>query len=148
ELLHMTVYHIRSEEIAKDLDLRNKLLSGEIPRFTTEEHYARKDGSIAWILRTLSLARNAVRDPEYFISVIDDITDRKQMELELKDGRQRLQAAIAASGTATFRWDLLTNEWRWDENMACLFGLGPSQDLEDFDDVLAAVVAEDRKELI
>jgi hypothetical protein len=39
-----------------------------------------------------------VRTPQYFIAVIDDITDRKQMEQELKDGRQRLEAAIAASG--------------------------------------------------
>lgn len=148
ELLRMTVSDLRSEEIAKNHDLRNKLLSGETPRFTAEEHYARKDGSTAWILRTLSLTRNGVRTPQYFIAVIDDITDRKQMEQELKDGRQRLEAAIAASGVATFRWDLLTDEWRWDENMAPLFGLAPGQTLKDFNDVLGAVVPEDRNELI
>ena len=148
ELLRMTVSDIRCEEIAKELDPHNKLLSGEIPRFTTEKRYARKDGSTAWILRTLSLARNGLLAPQYFIAVIDDITDRKQMEQELKDGTQRLEAAIAASGTATFRWDLLTNEWRWDRNMGPLFGLAPGQALKDFDDVLAAVVTEDRDVLI
>ncbi|HTM38523.1 MAG TPA: PAS domain S-box protein [Terriglobales bacterium] len=148
ELLRMGVSEIRTGETTKDLDLRNRLLSGEIPRFTTEERYARKDGSIAWVLRTLSLARNGLLAPQYFIAVIDDITDRKQMEQELKDGRQRLEAAIAASGTATFRWDLLTDEWSWDENMARLFGLAPGQALKSFDDVLSAVVAEDRNELI
>jgi len=148
ELLRMTMSEIRSEEIAKDLDLHNNLLSGEIPRFATEKRYVRKDGSTAWILRTLSLARNGLLAPQYFIAVIDDITDRKQMEQELKDRTQRLEAAIAASGAATFRWGLLTNEWRWDENMARLVGLPPGQTLKDFNDVLGAVVAEDRNELI
>lgn len=148
ELLQMHVSDLCTEGFAKELDLRKNLLSGEIPRFTTEERYTRKDGSIAWVLRTLSLARNGVLIPQYFISVIEDITDLKRMEQELIKGRQRLEAAIAASGTATFRWDLLTNEWHWDKNITRLLGLAPGQVLNNFDDLLGVVVAEDRDTLI
>jgi PAS domain S-box-containing protein len=38
---------------------------------------------------------------------------------------ERLCAALLASGTGTFYWDLQTNEVDWDEGMERLFGLAP-----------------------
>ena len=41
------------------------------------------------------------------------------------NAEERLRAALLASGTGTFYWDLQTNEVDWDEGMVRLFGLAP-----------------------
>ena len=41
------------------------------------------------------------------------------------NAEERLRAALLASGTGTFYWDLQTNEVDWDEGMERLFGLAP-----------------------
>jgi PAS domain S-box-containing protein len=40
---------------------------------------------------------------------------------------ERLRAALQASGTGTFYWDLRTSEVDWDEGMERLFGLAPGR---------------------
>lgn len=66
-----------------DLDLRHvrRMLAGEISEYFIEKRYIRKDRSRVWIELTVSLVRNPKGDPDYFISVVEDITERKLREL-------------------------------------------------------------------
>jgi diguanylate cyclase (GGDEF)-like protein/PAS domain S-box-containing protein len=59
---------------------RQQLLRGETEAVTVQKRYLRKDGSVIWVNRTFSLARNEVGEPLYFISVVEDITARKEIE--------------------------------------------------------------------
>lgn len=59
---------------------RQQLLKGEIDSITVERRFVRKDGSVFWARRTLSLARDAAGDPLYFVGVSEDITERKERE--------------------------------------------------------------------
>jgi signal transduction histidine kinase len=45
-----------------------------------EKRYIRKDTSIVWINLTVSLVSEHQGKPKYFISIIEDITERKQLE--------------------------------------------------------------------
>ena len=71
---------------AKDLELDSRsisrVLNGEIPTYSIEKRYIRKDGSIIWINQTVSIVFRAADDPAYFISVIEDISERKKTEEE------------------------------------------------------------------
>lgn len=49
-----------------------------------EKRYIHKDGSQVWINLTVSLVRHLSGEPQYFISVVEDIRDRKQTEKALK----------------------------------------------------------------
>jgi diguanylate cyclase (GGDEF)-like protein len=42
--------------------------------------YVRKDGSLLWVNRTISLARDGAGEPLYFIRVIEDVSERKQTQ--------------------------------------------------------------------
>jgi len=55
---------------------REKMLSGEIKTFSSERMFVRGDGSSVWVNRTVSLVRDASGKPEYFIRIIEDITER------------------------------------------------------------------------
>ncbi len=91
ELAERTVQDITyPEDVAPDLTSIQQLLDGELPTYSMEKRYIHKDGSPVWVYLTVSLVRARQRqsgrrntslgEPKYFISVIEDINARKQLE--------------------------------------------------------------------
>jgi PAS domain S-box-containing protein len=73
-------------DLAQDLDLVQQLLNGDINEYTLEKRYIHKQGHHIWVCLTVSLVRETavageIGTPRYFISAIQDITDRKHLEL-------------------------------------------------------------------
>ncbi len=69
-----------------------RLLAGEVGTFSMEKRYIRKDGSAVWTNLTASLVREASSgEPKYFIAVIEDISDRKQIENALRESEERFR---------------------------------------------------------
>lgn len=62
-----------------------QLLAGEIDSLLAEKRYVRKDGTVIWGNRTVSLVRDSHGAPAYFLRVIEDITERKRLEAELRE---------------------------------------------------------------
>jgi PAS domain S-box-containing protein len=73
-----------------------------------------------------------------------EVAERRQAQADLQENRERLQAALAASGTGTFRWDLRTDALDWDESLDRLFGLSPGETARSLDQFLQLVHPEDR----
>ena len=75
------------------------------------------------------LNRSLVRDrdnvPQYFIAVVEDITERIDAERALRDSEQRLTLAQSAAHLGVCEWDLSTNAFAHSEEYARLFGLAP-----------------------
>ena len=68
------------EDRDKGRQSRQLMWDGKLRNFIEEKRYVRKDGSVLWTSRTVSLARDAGGNPMYFIRVIEDITERKEIE--------------------------------------------------------------------
>ena len=68
-----------------DLDLENvrKMLASEIDTYQMEKRYFHKNGSIVWVLLSVSLVRTESGEPLFFISQIQDITRQKTSEQQL-----------------------------------------------------------------
>ncbi|BAY10495.1 signal transduction histidine kinase [Calothrix sp. NIES-2098] len=66
------------DDMEASLKYVEQVLIGDIPTFSLEKRYLRKDGSIVWINVTVSLVRESSGTPKYFIAVIEDISDRKR----------------------------------------------------------------------
>ncbi|RYY41670.1 MAG: PAS domain S-box protein [Chitinophagaceae bacterium] len=86
--------------------------------------------------------------PPRFAGVVQDISSWKESAYWLSEGRQRLEAALTASGTGTFRWNIQTNALSWDENLDRLFGLAPGQTVRSLDSFIECVHPEDRSAVI
>lgn len=71
------------EDLDADVDYARQLLAGERNSYQMEKRYVRKDGSIAWVLLTGSLARKPSGEPRVFIAQVQDIAALKQAESEL-----------------------------------------------------------------
>jgi two-component system, sporulation sensor kinase E len=146
ELARLTYHdltHPEDQELENQLGYAN-LIAGKVQRYSLEKRCIRKDGRIAWTYVKGSLMRDAAGKPLYVIAVIEDITARKQAEEELAEGKERLQAALDASTTGTFRWDIHSNNLGSDRNLDRLFGLSAEQTIGSLDRFIAMIHPDDR----
>ncbi len=61
-----------------------QLAQGEIPSFSVEKRYRRKDGRIIWGNVFVTLIRDQHGEPRFTLGMVKDITERKQAEEELR----------------------------------------------------------------
>ncbi len=85
ELLSLTFQKItHPEDLDTDLEQLRLLSAGEVRTYQTEKRYLHKDGSVVWIMLSVSLVSNASGEPLYFLSQIQDITGRKELDRRLE----------------------------------------------------------------
>jgi len=85
EILSKTFQNItHPDDLDEDLDYVSKMLNQEIPKYSMEKRYYHKNGSIVWVNLTVALIFKPSGEPKYFISVIEDITDKKAREKEIQ----------------------------------------------------------------
>ncbi|MGK7875030.1 MAG: PAS domain S-box protein [Xenococcaceae cyanobacterium] len=85
-------------------EYRRSLLAGEIETYSLQERYIRSDSSVVWVNVTKSLMRSEEGEPQYFIKVVEDISDRKQAEENLQY-RIELEQIIANISTHFINMD-------------------------------------------
>src|SRR3984893_7133248 len=84
ELLERTFQDItHPDDLEEDLENVRKMLAGEIDTYQMEKRYYHKNGSIVWILLSVSLVRTKSGEPLFFIGQIQDITRQKKSEEQL-----------------------------------------------------------------
>ncbi len=81
-----TLSHPEDVELGKDQ--RARLFAGEIPMYSVEKRYVRKDGRIVWLSVTISTVRNDAGAIAYAIALIEDISWRKEAEARLHEQQE------------------------------------------------------------
>jgi PAS domain S-box-containing protein len=124
ELMTKTFADItHQDDLEQDLGALRRMLAGEVDTYFREKRYYRKDGSIVWANLTSSLVRKADGAPDYFVSLIEDISARKRAEEKLREREERLSLASWASGLGVFEWDVQADRAVWEnERMYEIFG--------------------------
>ena len=72
------------DDLAADLALVARLRAGEIRTYTLEKRYLHRQGQVVWINLTVALVRRADGAPDYFVSVVEDISARHRAEEALR----------------------------------------------------------------
>jgi PAS domain S-box-containing protein len=83
------------EDIQPGRQLAQSLLEGTM-RFTGDKRYIHKNGDILWVSRTASIIRNEQGEPQHFLLMVEDISERKAADAALETSRRELQAALDA----------------------------------------------------
>ncbi len=84
------------DDLAANLALFAPLMRGELPSFVMEKRFFRKDGTTVWTYLTVSLQRDAAGQPAYCIAIVQDISERKRLEAELRRAILTAEAANRA----------------------------------------------------
>lgn len=85
ELLKLSFQDItHPDDLKADLEYVSQMLAGSIKTYQLEKRYLHKSSEIVWINLTVSLVCNKDGSPKYFISVVEDISARKQVDLSLR----------------------------------------------------------------
>ena len=83
ELLNLSFQDItHPNDLDQDVEQTRRLLRGESDTYSMEKRYYRKDGELIWINLTVSLVRREKGEPRWFVSVIEEITERKKLQAE------------------------------------------------------------------
>jgi PAS domain S-box-containing protein len=123
ELLEIRFQDItHPDDLGPDLAYVRQLLAGAIPNFSMQKRYIRKDGQIEWVNLTVALVRRPDGEPDYFISVVEDITGRKLAEKRLHESEDRFRTLVETADDAIILMDMDLN--RIYENEASWAGLG------------------------
>ena len=71
-------------------------MRGELPTFTMEKRFFHKDGSMVSTYLTASLQRDEAGKPAYAIVMVQDISELKRLEGELRRAKESAEAANRA----------------------------------------------------
>lgn len=96
ELLAITFGDItHPDDLEKDWALAQRVLAGEVPNFTMEKRYIRKDGSSVWVEITVSLLHGEDGEPLHFLAAVADISKRKAAQEALREADRRKNVFLA-----------------------------------------------------
>jgi PAS domain S-box-containing protein len=71
-----------------------RLVAGETEQYIDEKRYVRKDGSLVWVKLTATAVRGSDGAVKYLVSIIEDISARKDAEARLRASEDRLRALL------------------------------------------------------
>ncbi|MEA5601997.1 PAS domain S-box protein [Nostoc sp. UHCC 0252] len=95
ELQFLTFQDItHPDDINADLKYFDNILADNIQTYSMEKRYFRKDTSIVWVNLTVSLMREPSGEPRYFISLVEDISERQAALRDRKQWEEQMQASL------------------------------------------------------
>ena len=80
-----------SEDIPIGIDEMMAMIKGEIAISHVQKRYVRKDGQIVWGEVLISLIRDNKGHPQYFLTIVQDITERKLAEEALLESEDKFK---------------------------------------------------------
>ncbi len=95
ELLGLTIQDVtHPDDLAINLEMNRRLVSGEIDTHRIEKRYLRKDGSVATGVLAVVLLRDAAGRPGHYLAQIQDVTDLHRALDQVSESNERFQAIL------------------------------------------------------
>ena len=100
---------LQLEDVPGEAEAFRQMAAGTLDRHVVDEkRYRRRDGSFVWARVNMSVHRDADGQPQHFISVIEDITERRTLEAQVRQASKMDAIGRLASGVAHDFNNLLT----------------------------------------
>lgn len=127
-----------NEAEAYRLDDQKVMASGK-SKLNFEELQTTPDGLPMWLRTSKIPLRNVAGEIVGVLGTYDDITERRQADIELRESKNRLELAFQAANLASWDWNMITNDTIYDAGFNRMLGYEPGtlgNDLTGFSDNL------------
>lgn len=85
------------QDVLDDEDLNQEVSSGTLNSYRREKRYVRRDGEEIWVQPMVAPVRDTGGEVRFLIGLVENITERKRAETELKESEERLRALADAA---------------------------------------------------
>ncbi|MGB3691252.1 MAG: chemotaxis protein CheB, partial [Spirulinaceae cyanobacterium] len=103
ELIQLTFQDItHPDDLDANLGYVKQMLAGEINNYSMDKRYIHKNSAEVWICLTVSLVKTKTGKAKYFISVIEDIDERRQIQEQLRQAKENLELRVQKRTTALY----------------------------------------------
>lgn len=133
------------DDIDEDRRMYQALMRGEFDSYRREKRYVHRNGNVVWAHVNVSLVRSSAGEPQYAISIVEDVTEKHKAELALRDSEGQLRRALDAARMGIWEWDIDQDHIEWSANVHRIFGLPPDQTPVTRDASIAIIAPQDRE---
>jgi PAS domain S-box-containing protein len=124
------------DEVDEDVEASHRLARGEVPRLQLDKRYVRKDGVVIDIRLSASVLRDRDGAARYFITQVEDITERKRADRQLRFSEARFSGMISIAADAIISIDEDQRITLFNDGAERIFGYARSEVLGTPLDVL------------
>lgn len=133
ELQHIDWMKItHPDDVQADLDNMALMNAGKTTGFIMEKRYIHANGSVVWIQLTVAKLSLREQNNPCHHCIIEDITERKQAEADLRQSQADLQEAQRIAHLGSWQMDIATNRISWSEQLYLMLGLNPESPVPDY----------------
>src|SRR4051812_43080402 len=98
ELLQLTWAELtHPDDLASDVEKFNRVLAGEIDGYSMDKRWIRKDGRLIDAAISVKCLRLPDGSIDYFVALLQDVTERKRAEEALRASEERLHLLIKSA---------------------------------------------------
>ena len=119
------------------------MLSGVKVAYKIEKRIVRKDGSVIWVEGNTNLVRDERGKPLFFLSNLNNITERKLAEENLRESEEMLKKAQKVASLGSWIWTIKTNSLVWSDEMYRIFGIEKASFSGDLSQVITSAIHPD-----
>ncbi len=118
------------DDVQVQLEQLAKLEAGELPSVQMKKRYIRPDGTAVWANVTIAHVVVESNIGCTYLSLIEDITERREIEERLRESEERLRLALEANNEGLWDRDLVTGRVVCNDQAFRLLGYEP-EEIED-----------------
>ncbi|MEA5420981.1 PAS domain S-box protein [Spirulina sp. CCNP1310] len=105
ELKRLTFFDVTHPEDGRiNYTKRQQLFRDVINSYQLEKRYITKMGEVIWVLLNVALVRDHRHQPLYYVTQVQDISDRKRMELALQNSERQMREITDAIPGVVYRY--------------------------------------------
>ena len=91
---------VHPDDAEESAEARRQLQEGAIDRYTKQKRYRRGDGQFIWASVSVSVNRDAAGERTHFVTIIEDITERRNLEEQFRQAQKMEAIGQLAGGMA------------------------------------------------
>lgn len=135
---------VHPEDRTKFLSVRDIPLT-ERTGLSLDFRITRPDGEERILHREYGIIRDEHRRPLRSFGIVQDITERKRAEIDLRRSRANMAQAQKIAVIGSFERDLVTGETEWSDEMYCILGQEKDKVTPSYEALVKLVHPEDRE---